>query len=217
MSGSGRIRVSTNQAPNNRVAIVFDLEHMGGDSFRSLSFPLEMENPDFSLSIAQALVAAMEGSITFTSLSDKQGRIEILLPLQFASKDFVNAMNRRGTVLLIGADLGVFGEIEEWLEEALYGVIRCSSAAEALLLGQLYDNKIDYVIADMAGVTPANRRKVRAFFSNRNGAAKFVRLVAESHGDEQGWQSFSRLPEATLVERLARLLSINDSKFKASI
>ena len=77
MAGSGRIRVSTNQAPNNRVAIVFDLEHMGGDSFRSLSFPLEMENPDFSLSIAQALVAAMEGSITFTALSDKQGRIEI--------------------------------------------------------------------------------------------------------------------------------------------
>jgi hypothetical protein len=125
-------------------------------------------------------------------------------------------MNRRGTVLLIGADLALFSEIEEWLEEVHFGVIRCSSSAEALLLGQLYDNKIDYVITDGAGVTSANRRKVRTFFSNRNAAAKFVRLVPEAQSDEQGWQSFLKSPQATVVERLARLLGINDRKMKAS-
>jgi PAS domain S-box-containing protein len=215
MSGSGRIRVSTHQAGDNRVAIAFDLEHMGGASFRALSFPLEMENPDFSLSIAQALVAAMEGSIAFDALSDTQGRIEILLPLQYASQDFVNAMNRRGTVLLVGADPGLFSEIEEGLEAAKYGVIRCSSAAEALLLGQLYDNRIDYVITDVEGVSPANRRKVRTFFSSRNAAARFIRLISAPETEEQGWPSVMKSPRASVMERIRILLGPDDHQMRA--
>jgi len=217
MSGAGRIRVSTNQADSGRVAIVFDLEHMGSSSVRSLSFPLEMENPDFSLSIAHALVAAMEGSISFTQLSEKQGRIEILLPLQRAAQEFLDARNRRGTLLLVGSDLDLFGKLEEWLGEARYGVIRCSSAVEALLLGQLYDNKIDCVITDGNGVSTANRRKLRAFFYSRNAAARFVRLLAEEQLDEPGWLSFQKSPHASVVEKLSRLLGINDHKMKASL
>jgi hypothetical protein len=175
-----------------------------------------MENPDFSLSIAQALVAAMEGTITFTSLSDTQGRVDILLPLQYASQDFVKAMNRRGTALLVGTDLTLFGRMEEWLEGVHYGVIRCSSAAEALLLGQLYDNKIDCVVSDAEGVSAANRRKLRSFFSNRNSAAKFVRLIPQEQPDEPGWQSCLKMPPASVLERLTSLLSINDRKLKAS-
>ncbi len=216
MSGSGRIRVSTNQVNTKHVAIDFDLEHIGDSSFRPLSFPLEMENPDFSLSIAHALVAAMEGSLHFTQLSDKQGRVEILLPLQQAAQDVVDAANRRGTVLLIGADLGLFGKLEEWFGEARYGVIRCSSAAEALLLGQLYDNKIDCVITDWSGMSVANRRKLRTFFSSRNALARFVRLVPGDQTEEAGWQSLQRLPDADLWEKLARLLGINDFKMKVS-
>ena len=116
MASSGRIRVSTEQASRNRVAIIFDLEHLTGPSVAPpISFPLQMENPDFSLSIAHALVAAMEGSIVFTQSSDKQGRIEILLPLQHTPQDIVDARNRRGTVLLVGEDLALFGKLEEWL------------------------------------------------------------------------------------------------------
>jgi PAS domain S-box-containing protein len=215
MSGSGRVRISTGQI-GNRVSIVFELEHMGDPSLNALAFPLEMENPDFSLSIAQALVAAMEGTITFTSLSDTQGRVDILLPLQYASQDFVKAMNRRGTALLVGTDLTLFGRMEEWLEGVHYGVIRCSSAAEALLLGQLYDNKIDCVVSDAEGVSAANRRKLRSFFSNRNSAAKFVRLIPQEQPDEPGWQSCLKMPPASVLERLTSLLSINDRKLKAS-
>ncbi len=216
MTGSGRIRISTGQAAGNRVAIVFELERMGSPSLQSLAFPLEMEHPDFSLSIAQALVAAMEGSITYTALSEKQGRIEILLPLQHATQDFVDAMNRRGTVLLVGPDLELFGKLEEWLEEAHYGVIRCASAAEALLLGQLYDNKIDCVITDWNGVSVGNRRKLRTFFSNRNPAAKFIRLVSEEQAEEEGWRSFLKSPQISVLERLRGLLGINDRKLNVS-
>jgi len=217
MSGSGRIRVSTNQAEPNRVAIVFDLEHMGADSRHPLSFPLQMENPDFSLSIAHALVAAMEGSIRFTQLSDKQGRIEILLPLQHAAQSFVDARNRRGTVLLVGSDLETFGKLEEWLSEARYGVIRCSSAAETLLLGQLYDDKIDCVITDGNGASATNRRKLRMFFSSRNPAARFVRLVPQlQQPEEMGWLSLAKAPYSSVVEQLGRLLGLLDQKMKAS-
>jgi two-component system, cell cycle sensor histidine kinase and response regulator CckA len=216
MGSSGRIRISTSQAAGNHAAIVFDLEHIGTPLLRSLAFPLEMENPDFSLSIAHALVSAMEGSISYTSLSDKEGRIEIFLPLQRASQEFVDATNRRGTVLLIGADLNLFGDLEEWLGNAHLGVIRCSSSAEALLLGQLYDNKIDCVIADASAVSAPNRRKVQTFFCSRNSAAKFVRLVSNDQPDEPGWQSFSKSPQASILEYLSRLFSISESKVKAS-
>ncbi len=216
MSGAGRIRVSTHQAERNRVAIVFDLEHIGTAPVQSLSFPLEMENPDFSLSIAHALVAAMEGSIHFTQLSDKQGRIEILLPLQHAAQSFVDARNRRGTVLLLGTDLEIFGKLEEWFGEARYGVIRCSSAAEALLLGQLYDEKIDCVVADGNGVSTTNRRKLRTFFSSRNSSALFVRLVPDQQPEEMGWLSFAKAPYSSVVEQLGRLLGLLDHKMKAS-
>lgn len=216
MAGSGRIRVSTEQASRNRVAIIFDLEHLSGAKVRQpLSFPLQMENPDFSLSIAHALVAAMEGSITFTELSGTQGRIEILLPLQHTPQDIVDARNRRGTVLLVGEDLALFGKLEEWLSDARYGVIRCTSAVEALLLGQLYDNKIDCVIADWDGVPVANRRKLRTFFSNRNASAHFVRLVPEEQPAEPGWQSFLRDPQSSLLDELRRLLDINDNGMRA--
>jgi hypothetical protein len=216
MTGSGRIRISTSQTPAERVAIVFELEHMGSSSPQSFAFPLEMENPEFSLSIAHALVAAMEGTISYSALSDKQGRIEILLPLQRATPDLVNAVNRRGTVLLVGGDLALFGEIEEWLGAAQYGVIRCASSAEALLLGQLYDDKIDFVITGASGMTAANRRKLRAFFSNRNKDAKFVRVVASGQAaDEPGWPALAKSPQSSFVGRLSRMLDINDHKMKA--
>ena len=218
MSSSGRIRVSTEQASRNRVAIVFDLEHLAGAAVpEPISFPMQMENPDFSLSIAHALVAAMEGSINFTQLSDRQGRIEILLPLQHTPQDIVDARNRRGTILLIGEDLALFGNLEEWLEEFRYGVIRCTSAVEALLLGQLYDNKIDCVIADGGAVPAANRRKLRTFFSNRNPLARFVQLLPEDQPDEPGWQTVAKEPQSSLFEELRRFLDINDNRLGASL
>jgi len=216
MNGSGRIRISTGQARGHRAAIVFELEHIGSPSLQSLAFPIEMENPEFSLSIAHALVAAMEGSVTYTALSDKQGHIEILLPLRHATQDFVDAPNRRGTVLLIGADLELFAKLDEWLAEARYGVIRCSSSAEALLLGQLYDNKIDFVIADVNGVSGANRRKLRAFFSSRNPAALFGRLISEQQAEEEGWLSLSKSPLVSVAERLNSFLGIHDKTMKAA-
>lgn len=218
MSGTGRIRVSTNQTDRNRVMIAFDLEHIGGGpALGALSFPLEMENPDFSLSIAHALVAAMEGSIHFSQLSEKQGRIEIRLPLQHAAPDLLTAQNRRGTALLVGSDLELFGKLEEWFGEMRYSVIRCSSTAEALLLGQLYDNRIDCVIADSSGVSLANRRKLNSFFSNRNASTRFVRLTAEGQAPEAGWLYFETGPFAAVVEQLSLLLSLNDYKMKASL
>jgi len=163
---------------------------------------LQMENPDFSLSIAQALVLAMEGSITFQALSDTQGRIAISLPLQYAEQDVVDAMNRVGTVLLIGSDLTLFGRIEEQLEQFHFGVIRCSSAAEALLLGQFYDNKIDCVVTEAESISPQNRRKLMALFSNRNAATDFIRLSSAQPAEERGWLSFGKSPEISIAHWL---------------
>jgi PAS domain S-box-containing protein len=202
LSGAGRIRISTGQAKNHRVAIIFDLEQIGNSSVKPLSFPLQMENPDFSLSIAQALVMAMEGSINFQALSDTQGRIAISLPLQYAEQDVVDAMNRVGTVLLIGSDLNLFGQIEEQLEQSHFGVIRCSSAAEALLLGQFYDNRIDCVVTEAENVSAQNRRKLLAFFSNRNSATHFIRLSETQPPEERGWLSLGKSPERSIAHRL---------------
>jgi PAS domain S-box-containing protein len=202
LSGAGRIRISTAQAINHRVALVFELEQIGTPAAKPLSFPLQMENPDFSLSIAQALVLAMEGSITFQALSDTQGRIAISLPLQYAEQDVVDAMNRVGTVLLIGSDLTLFGRIEEQLEQFHFGVIRCSSAAEALLLGQFYDNKIDCVVTEAESISPQNRRKLMALFSNRNAATDFIRLSSAQPAEERGWLSFGKSPEISIAHWL---------------
>jgi PAS domain S-box-containing protein len=217
MAGAGRIRVSTSQRAGKRVGILFEIEQMGTSAWRPLSFPLEMETPDFSLSIAQAIVTAMEGSITSKLLSDTQSQIEILLPLQNAAADLVDALSRRGTVLLIGPDLDVLGRIEEQLELTRYSVIRCSSAAEALLLGQLYDGLIDCVIACVEGVSTPHRRKLHSFFSSRNSATKFIRLVPATQPDEHGWQSLAKYPQTLVAGRLNSLLGIDDRKFKTSI
>jgi PAS domain S-box-containing protein len=207
MAGAGRMRVSTSQMAGRMVRILFELEHLG--------ISLEMENPDFSLSIAQAIVTAMDGSIAFKSLSETQGTIEIVLPLQYAAPDLVDAMNRRGSVLLVGSDLEALGAIEGQLEEYRYAVIRCSTAAEALLLGQLHDGKIDCVIADANSVSGANRRRLRSFFSSRNSLAQFVRLVSEEHADEQGWQSLLK-SEQGFYEKLPGLLLAAKGAMKAS-
>jgi PAS domain S-box-containing protein len=217
MAGAGRVRISTKQAMNGQVGIVFDLEHMGAPAWRPLAFPLEMETPDFSLSIAQAIVTAMGGSISFKLVSDTQGGIEILLPLQNAAPELVEALSLRGTVLVVGADLEILGKVEEHLEAMRFSVIRCSSSAEALLLGQLYDNKIDCVIACAEGVSAPHRRKLYAFFSNRNAATKFIRLVPEAEQEEQGWQSISKDPRSAVVEGLIRLLEIEEKRMQAGV
>jgi PAS domain S-box-containing protein len=206
MAGAGRMRIGTSQTAGGMVSILFDLEHLGMAAWKPLSFPLEMENPDFSLAIAQVIVAAMEGSISFESISDAQGRVEILLPLQHAAgNDFVETMSRRGAVLIVGSDLEALGSVEAQLEENRYAVIRCSSAAEALLLGQLHDNKIDCVIADAASVSAANRRKLRSFFASRNADTQFVRLVSKSVADERGWQSVAKSDKNSSSELLSSL------------
>jgi hypothetical protein len=216
MAGSGRIRVSTSQVLGNRVAITFEIEHIGISAWKPLSFPLEMENPDFSLSIAQAIVAAMQGSISFRAVSDTQGCLEILLPLQNATQDFVDAMNRRGTAMLIGSDLEITGKLEEMLEDARYSVIRCSSAAEALLLGQLHDNRIDIVIGDVESISMSNRRKLRNFFFSRNAKTKFIRLVPERLSEELGWQSLAKHPQSSAAERLGVMLGLSGRQMSAS-
>ena len=192
MAGAGRIRISTSQTAGRKVSMLFELEQLGISAWKPLSFPFEMQNPDFSLSIAQAIVTAMDGSIEFKSLSETQGTIEIVLPLQYPAPDLVDAMNRSGVVLLVGSDLEALGAIEGQLEENRYIVIRCSSAAEALLLGQLHDGKIDCVIADADSVSGANRRRLRTFFSSRNALAQFVRLDSEKQTAEQDWQSLPK-------------------------
>jgi PAS domain S-box-containing protein len=216
MGGSGRIRISTSQITGHRVSIVLELEHIGTPTFHSLPFPLEMESPDFSLSIAQALVAAMEGSITFSSLSDNQGRIEILLPLQHAAQDLASTADHRGSVLLIGADLALIGKIEAWLESVQFGVMRFASAPEALLLGQLYDNRIDCVIVEAEAVATPQRRKVKAFFGNINPAAQFIRLISEPQLEENGWQSVLASRPDSVIAYLRRALDVTDRKIKAS-
>jgi PAS domain S-box-containing protein len=215
MAGAGRLRISTRQQMNGRVGIVFDIEHMGTAAWKPLAFPLEMEAPDFSLSIAQAIVTAMGGSISFKLVSDTQGAIEILLPLQNAAPEWVDALSRRGTVLLVGSDLEMLGTAEEHLEALRYSVIRCASSAEALLLGQLHDSKIDCVIACAEGVSAPHRRKLYAFFSSRNPATKFIRLVPEAEHEEQGWQSISKDPRSAVLERLSRLLDSDEQRMQA--
>ena len=216
MAGSGRMRIATSQLARGMVSIVFEMERLGISAWKPLSFPLEMENPDFSLAIAHVIVAAMEGSISFEGLSDTQGRLEILLPLQYVTEDFVEAMNRRGAVLIVGSDLAILGSIEARLEENRYAVIRCSSAAEALLLGQLHDSKIDCVIVDADSVSPAEQRKLRTFFASRNTAAQFVRLVSNGRADERGWQSLVKSAQNSSAELLSGLLAGNAGAMKAS-
>jgi hypothetical protein len=217
MAGAGRLRISTKKEMNGRVGIVFDIEHRGTAAWKPLAFPLEMENPDFSLAIAQAIVTAMGGSISFQLVSDTQGEIEILLPLQNPAPALVDALSRRGTVLLVGADLEILATAEEHLEALRFSVIRCSSSAEALLLGQLYDDKIDCVIACAEGVSAPNRRNLYAFFSSRNSATKFIRLVPEAEPEEQGWQSISKDPRSAVLERLSRLLDGNEQRMHAAL
>jgi hypothetical protein len=214
MAGLGRIRISTSQVDEGQVLILFEIEHIGISAWGRPAFPPEMESSDFSLSIAQAIVSAMEGSLVFTALSDTQGRLEIRLPLQHSARDFAGAPNRRGTVLVIGSDLYALGKIEERLEAAQYSVIRCSSVAEALLLGQLYDGTIDCVIAGADGVSTPNRRKLHAFFSSRNSETKFIRLTTQQQAGEQTWQSFPGSPESSAAERLVSLLGRDDPKAK---
>jgi len=215
MAGAGRMRIATSQTARGMVSIVFDLEQLGISAWKPLSFPLEMENPDFSLSIAQVIVTAMEGSISFECLSDTQGRLEILLPLEHAAPEFVNGMSRRGAVLIVGSDLNALGRVEAQLEENRYAVIRCSSAAEALLLGQLHDSKIDCVIADADSVSAANRRKLRSFFASRNTVTQFVRLVSKGQADERGWQSLAKSAPSSADELLSSLLQISAGAMKA--
>jgi PAS domain S-box-containing protein len=207
MAGSGRLRIVTSQTVHGRVSIVFELERVGISAWKPLSFPLEMENPDFSLAIAQVIVSAMEGAISFEALSDTQGRLEILLPLQRVAEDFVDAMHRRGAVLIVGADLAVLERVEAQLEEYRYAVVRCSSAVEALLLGQLHDSKIDCLIADAGSVSAAERRKLHSFFGSRNPAAQFVKLVSNDQTDERGWQSLAKSAENSPAELLSSLLA----------
>jgi PAS domain S-box-containing protein len=216
MAGSGRIRISTSQVGGKRVLILFEVERIGVSAWRPLAFPLEMDNPDFSLSIAQAIAAAMEGSITFTASSETQGKIEIRLPLQHATQDLVNALNRRGTALLIGSELEILNKVEERMESAGYGVIRCSSAAEAVLLGQLHEAKIDFVIAGGEGISAANRKRVYDFFSSRNSAAKFVLLAEGDEPEEQGWRPFPKSPKDSAAERLAKLLAVENRRTTAA-
>jgi PAS domain S-box-containing protein len=211
MAGSGRIRISTQQA-GEMVSILFELEHLGAPAWQPLSFPLEMENPDFSLSIAQAIVAAMQGSIVFKLLSETQGTLEIILPLQHASQDLVDGLNRLGSVLIVGSDLHILGQIEAQLEESRYAVIRCSSVAEALLLCQLHDSKIDCVIADGDSVSSPNRRKLRTFFESRNSLTQFVRLVSRKQASEQGWQSRLKSRQLSSPEELSGLLRPSPNK-----
>jgi hypothetical protein len=207
MAGAGRMRIATSQTARGLVSIVFEVERLGISAWKPLSFPLEMETPDFSLAIAQVIVNAMQGSLSFESLSDTQGRLEILLPLQHVAEDFIQAMDRRGAVLIVGSDLDVLGTVEEQLEEYRYAVIRCASAAEALLLGQLHDGKIDCVIADAASVSPAERRKLRSFYGSRNTAAHFVRLVSNDQAEEHGWQSLAKSARNAPAELLSSLLA----------
>ena len=210
IAGSGRICISTHQAPGERVSILFELERLGGSAWQPLSFPLEMDNPDFSLSIAEAIVTAMEGSIVFKPLSETQGRLEILLPLQYSARDFIDAINRLGSVLLVGADLDILGRLEAQLEDESYAVIRCASAAEALLLGQLHDGGIDYVIADADTVPRPQRRRLLTFFESRSPQTQFVCLTSKNELDEQGWHSLPKSLHVSLSERLNRLLRPND-------
>ena len=217
MAGAGRLRIATKKEMNGRVGIVFDIEHKGTGAWKPLAFPLEMEAPDFSLSIAQAIVTAMGGSISFQLVSDTQGEIEILLRYGSAAPELVDALSRRGTVLLVGSDLEILGIAEERLEALRFSVIRCSSSAEALLLGQLYDHKIDCVIACAEGVSAPNRRNLYAFFSSRNSATKFIRLVPEAEPEEQGWQSISKDAPSAVLERLSRLLDSNERRMHAAV
>jgi PAS domain S-box-containing protein len=213
MAGAGRMRIATRQA-GRMVSVLFDLEHIGISAWKPLSYPLEMENPDFSLAIAHVIVAAMEGSISFESVSDTQGRLEILLPLQYASPGYLDAMGRRGAVLIVGSDLEALGSVEAQLEENRYAVIRCSSAVEALLLGQLHDSKIDCVIADAASVSTADRRKLRNFFVSRNIETQFVRLVSRGQAEERGWQSVAKSGKSSSLELLSSLSLGNAGSLK---
>jgi hypothetical protein len=172
MAGAGRMRIATSQTARGLVSIVFEVERLGISAWKPLSFPLEMETPDFSL-----------------------------------AEDFIQAMDRRGAVLIVGSDLDVLGTVEEQLEEYRYAVIRCASAAEALLLGQLHDGKIDCVIADAASVSPAERRKLRSFYGSRNTAAHFVRLVSNDQAEEHGWQSLAKSARNAPAELLSSLLA----------
>jgi PAS domain S-box-containing protein len=209
MAGAGRLCISTSQT-GGRVRILFELEHLGISAWEPLSFPLEMDNPDFSLSIAQAIVTAMEGSIVFHAISETQGSLEILLPLQYGTLDVGAAGEQRSSVLLIGSDLDVLGKVEDRLEEDHYAVIRCSSAAEALLLGQLHDGKIDCVIIDGESVSGVNRRKLRTFFGSRNARTQFVCLTPADQPDEPGWESLPKSSQLSSLERLNNLLKANN-------
>jgi hypothetical protein len=106
--------------------------------------------------------------------------------------------------------------VEEHLEALRFSVIRCSSAAEALLMGQFYDSKIDCLIACAEGVSAPNRRKLHAFFSSRNSATKFIRLIPEAEQEEQGWESISKDPGSAVVERLSRLLDSDEQRMQAA-
>jgi PAS domain S-box-containing protein len=215
MAGVGRSRISTNTLETRQVQILFELEHVGISSWTPLSFPLQMETPAFSLAIAQALVTAMEGSIAFEALSDTQGRLEILLPLQSVSQHAVEATKRRGVVLIVGSDLEMLSKVEKQLEQIRYSVIRCSSAAEALLLGQLHDGKIDCVIADAGSVAPSQRRKLYSFFVSRNAQMQFIRLLPSPQTDEQGWQALLKFPPESIAERVADMFNIKQRAAKA--
>jgi hypothetical protein len=84
------------------------------------------------------------------------------------------------------------------------------------LLGQLYDDKIDCLIASMEGVSAPNRRQVHAFFSSRNSATRFIRLVPEAEPEEQGWQSIPKYPRTSIAGRLSNLLGSDERKMHAS-
>jgi hypothetical protein len=212
MAGAGRLRISTSLKTDSRVRILFEIEHSGLAAWKPLAFPFEMEAPIFSLSVAQAIAAAMAGSVDFTLLSDTQGQIEILLPLQDADDDSSAAARRRGIVLIVGSDLEVLGRIEEQLEATRYGVIRCSSSSEALLLGQLYDRRIDIVVACAQGVSASDRRKLHTFFSSRNAATEFICLLSDPEPEERGWQSLSKYPRTSVAERMSGLLAIDERR-----
>ncbi len=191
LSGAGTIRVLTETLEGQRglVRMRVEVEKPASADWIPAGPSSEPNAPGIDLSVASAIITAAEGALHVENGASQNSNVEILLPRQRASSLAGHGFaERRGVVLVLGADPPTTLALEKHLEQECYVVISSASAAEALFVAHYYDGKIDAVVADTERVSAKNRERVRAAFLDRNSETRFLALGRDSAGREGEWE-----------------------------
>ncbi len=177
LAGTGVIHLSTKVISGLRdnVRLEFRLERAGPAAWTPFGFPFEAEAFDVDISVANAIVTAVEGRLQYDQRWANSAQIEVLLPRsQTVGADTHSIASLQTLVLLIGTGRETTRAMETQLKTNGCRVIRSASAAEALIVAQFHEGRIDAVVADVDTISPRCRDRVQRAFLDHNPDTKFV-------------------------------------------